>query len=278
LGSRRSFANPSSSRALLDVRIVLGDLFVILGAILVAELCLLLYVWVSYLRRRGSGADSEEKPGAGSWSQRLVAGVAALLLFAVFIGIAARSGDDGPSALQGLAPLAPLPPLDGSAPSSQAFVIHWWILLGLALSGLAGVLLALLVRRRRQRRRTREAQSPSVSAEREGLLAAVEASLDELEDHPDARDAVIRAYVGMERTLSRHGLGRRPSETPLEYLARWTGAVRVGLSPAEALTRLYERARFSPHLVDEDMRHEATSALVALRHELGGEALGGEPG
>ena len=56
LGSRRSFANVSPSRTLLDARVVLGDLFVILGAILFAEFCLLIYVWVSHLRKRRSGA------------------------------------------------------------------------------------------------------------------------------------------------------------------------------------------------------------------------------
>jgi hypothetical protein len=268
LGSRRSFANVSSSRALLDIRIVLGDFFVILGAVLVAEFCLLVYVWVSHVRKRRSGADTDEGLRPSSWSQRLVAGLAAMLLFAVFIGIAARNGEGGSAALPGFEPPAVLAPPGGSEAQPQAFVIHWWILLAVALIGLAGVLLVVLVRRRRHRP---VASVDSVSSGREDLLATVDASLERLADDPNPREAVI-CLCGMEQALSRQGLARRPSETPLEYLARWTGAVRVGRPPAEALTSLYERARFSLHLIDEEMRREATTALVTLRRELEGEA------
>jgi hypothetical protein len=72
----------------------------------------------------------------------------------------------------------------------------------------------------------------------------------------------------MERVLSEHGLPRKPSETPLEYLARWVGVLRVGRTAAEALAALYERARFSIHLIDEEMRQEAREALGILRREL----------
>ncbi len=268
LGSRRSFANVSPSRTLLEARVVLGDLFVILGAILVAEFCLLVYTWVSHLRKRRSGIDGDEKRAPSSWGQRLFASLVALMLFTVFIGVAARNGGDGSTTLLGFTPPVSLPPLGSDQSAAQTFVIHWWILLGLALFGSAGLLLTVLLRRRRRRL---EVEAESAPSEREELLAAVEASLEELEEDPDPRKAVIGAYASMEQALSRHGLARRPSEAPLEYLARWTSAVRVSRSPAEALTRLYERARFSLHLVDEDMKREATAALLTLRHELGEE-------
>ena len=227
LGSRRSFANVSSSRALLDARVVLGDLLVILGAVFVAELVVLVYLWVSYLRRRTVGADPGGTLRTSSWIQRLIAGLAAIMLFALFIGIAARGGDGGSASAPGLVPPSPLPPLAGSAPVTQSFVIHWWILLGVALLGLAGVLLVVLIRRRRDRRAGDDALPDGESPERAELLATVEASLGDLGDDPDAREAVIRAYVSLEQTLSQHGLARRPSEAPLEHLARWTRAVRV---------------------------------------------------
>jgi hypothetical protein len=191
------------------------------------------------------------------------------MLFALFIGVAARNEGDGPTTPLGFTPPIGPPPLGSDQSAAQTFVIHWWILLGLALCGLTGLLLTIMQRRRRRRLETEAESAPS---EREELLAAVEASLQELEDDPDPRKAVIGAYASMEQALSRHGLARRPSEAPLEYLARWTSAVRVSRSPAEALTRLYERARFSLHLIDEDMKQEATAALLTLRHELGEEA------
>ena len=266
LGSRRSFANVSPSRTFLDARVVLGDLFVILGAILVAEFCLLVYVWVSHLRKRRSGVDEDEQRIPSSWGQRLLPSLGALMLFALFIGVAARNEGDGSTTPLGFTPPVVLPPLGSDQSGAQTFVIHWWILVGLALVGLAGLLLTVLLRRRHRRL---EVEAEGEPLEREELLAAVEASLQEMEEDPDPRKAVIGAYASMEQALSRHGLARRPSEAPLEYLARWTSAVRVSRSPAEALTRLYERARFSLHLIDDDMRQEATTALLTLRHELG---------
>lgn len=278
LGSRRSFANVSSSRALLDARVVLGDLLVILGAVLAAEFVLLVYVWVSYLRKRNAGGDPSDALRSSSWGQRLIAGLAAIMLFAMFIGIAARGGDGDSTALPGLLSPSPLPLVGGSEAAPQPFVIHWWILLALALLGLAGVLLLVLIRRRRDRRAGGDAGTDGESPERIELLATVEASLEDLEDDPDPREAVIRAYVGLEQTLSQHGLARRPSEAPLEYLARWTRAVRVSRPPAETLTRLYERARFGHHVVDESTRRQAVAAFLTLRHELGeGERAGEAP-
>ena len=41
-----------------------------------------------------------------------------------------------------------------------------------------------------------------------------------------------------------------------------------GRAPAARLTELFERARFSPHPVGEDLREEAIGALETLRTEL----------
>jgi phosphatidylglycerophosphate synthase len=269
LGSRRSFANLSDSGALLDVRVVVGDLLVLLGAVVVAEFCLLAYLWVSYLRSRRAGTGEGEERTPSTWAQRLGAGLVGLLLFAIIVAIAARRGDGADMLLPNLGAPAPLPFVGNDNEGANGLVVHWWALLGVAILGLLAILSAVLVRRRRRRREIEAEDAPS---EREELLTAVEASLEGLEEDPDARQAVINAYASLEQVLARHGLARRPSEAPLEYLARWTDAVRVSRSPAEALTRLYERARFSLHLVDEAMRREATSALLTLRLELGEDA------
>ena len=52
----------------------------------------------------------------------------------------------------------------------------------------------------------------------EDLAASISVAIDDLEAEPDARRAVIAAYARMEGALARHGLQRRPSQTPLEYL------------------------------------------------------------
>jgi hypothetical protein len=118
----------------------------------------------------------------------------------------------------------------------------------------------------RRRRRVQWEEEPPF--DRPELQAAVETSLQDLDETSDCRRAVIRAYATMERVLADHGLARRASEAPFEYLARWTSALGLGQSTAEGLTSLYEWARFSPHSVDEGMKREATEALQALRNEL----------
>jgi hypothetical protein len=254
----------SSSRTLLDIRFVLGDLFVVLAAVFFAELCLLVYVWVSYLRKRRLGIQHEQQRTPGSWAQRLLVSLTALMLVVLLVGIATRTADNESSAPLGLSvPIAP-PPLGGDEPPTQPLVIHWWVLLGLALLGLS-VLLTIVMRHRRRPK----AKAEHAGSEREELLAAVEASLENIDEDSDPRSAVIRAYASMERALALHGLARRPSEAPLEYLARWTSAVSLSRPPAQALTRLYEWARFSKHPVDANMKQEATAALLTIRRELG---------
>ena len=104
-----------------------------------------------------------------------------------------------------------------------------------------------------------------------GLLPkAIEESLAEIEREGDPRRAVIRAYVGMERALARCGLGRRPAETPQEYLARALVAIRVSRPAGERLTGLFQRARFSEHPVGAQMKQDAIAALTAVRDELAG--------
>jgi hypothetical protein len=84
----------------------------------------------------------------------------------------------------------------------------------------------------------------------------------------DPRRAVIRAYSGMERTLGARGLPRHAYEAPFEYLERILSGVQASAHSVGRLTNLFERARFSEHTIDAQMKGEAIDALVALRGEL----------
>ena len=143
--------------------------------------------------------------------------------------------------------------------------IHWWGYTLLALVVLGGLAAAWYLRERRE--------APLPEDEPDELLAAVDLSLEDLERDPDARRAVIRAYARMERALASYGIARRPSETPLEYLARALTALRVGRPSVERLSALFERAKFSNHEIDVTMKGDAIAALGSLREELEGAAL-----
>jgi hypothetical protein len=102
----------------------------------------------------------------------------------------------------------------------------------------------------------------------EAVAQIIGETLDDLHDERDPRRAVIAAYARMERTLAAHGVARRSSETPLEYLERALEELSASASSASRLTRLFEWARFSDHPVQPGMKEEAIEALEAVRAEL----------
>lgn len=151
-----------------------------------------------------------------------------------------------------------------------------WLLL--ALGTLVGVVLLTVGARLlvRWRRSTTADDLPSIeenpaAAEEDGdaatadgtLALAAEKALDELRIEGDARRAIIGCYAQMERSLARAGMSRRPSEAPLEYLARVLASVApVG---GQVLTDLYERAMFSAQPMNARDKDRAMDALEALR-------------
>jgi hypothetical protein len=128
-------------------------------------------------------------------------------------------------------------------------------------AGVLGLARVALVRARRRRREPEAGPRATVA---EGARDAAAAAAIPA----DPRAAVLAAYARMEAALATIGLARRPSDAPREYLARLEAGLGGGRAPAARLTELFERARFSPHPVGEDLRHEAIGALESLRTEL----------
>jgi hypothetical protein len=151
---------------------------------------------------------------------------------------------------------------EGSQRDSRPVRFRWEVFVvagGLLLLG-GGIYAA----RRRSQQRGLGATADAASA----LSAALDDSLDDLRAERDARRAVIAAYARMESTLGRHGLPRRPFEAPLEYLARVLHELRVRSGAVLALTELFERAKFSRHEIDAEMKDEAIGALIAVQNDL----------
>ena len=117
----------------------------------------------------------------------------------------------------------------------------------------------------RARRRARGELQPVLAA---AVAQAVDESLDDLRAEPDPRRAVIAAYARLERVLAAHGLPRKPSEAPLEYLGRMLEGLSVSDRAARALTELFERAKFSQHAVGPEMKEQAIEALETVRDDL----------
>lgn len=118
----------------------------------------------------------------------------------------------------------------------------------------------------RSRRRTLGKRGGDPLAD--ALEAALDESLDDLRAEPDPRRAVIAAYARLERVLASHGLPRKTSEAPLEYLTRMLGGLSVSPPAARRLTDLFERAKFSQHAVGAEMKEHAIDALETVRDDL----------
>lgn len=126
--------------------------------------------------------------------------------------------------------------------------------------GIGGAMTIFAVRRRRELLR----DAPIVEA----LSDVLAETLDDLRGERDPRQAVIRAYSRMERTLAARGLPRHETEAPLEYLGRVLDAVQASAHSIRRLTQLFQRARFSTHDIDAGMKEDAIEALSGLRAEL----------
>ncbi|MCJ7823111.1 MAG: DUF4129 domain-containing protein, partial [Armatimonadetes bacterium] len=93
----------------------------------------------------------------------------------------------------------------------------------------------------------------------------------------DSRAAVVWAYDQLCRLLLRLGRPRRPSQTPLEFLASLESAPVTrprgrravlppdSLPPARGLTEIFLRARYGPGPVTEQTAHLALQRLVEVR-------------
>lgn len=156
-----------------------------------------------------------------------------------------------------------VPTVERSQPRSRAMRFRWEV--AVVAGGL--VLLGLVIYAAHRRREIGAAVDDHDAAAT-ALTAAVDDSLDDLRAERDPRRAVIAAYARMERVLERQGFPRRRAEAPLEYLARVLRGLRVRSSAVLALTELFERAKFSVHEIDADMKDEAIGALTAVRDDL----------
>ena len=147
--------------------------------------------------------------------------------------------------------------------------VRWEVIL--AGGAVATVALAAYARSRRRLPGTATSLEAELADE---LVLVMSDAIDDLRAERDARRAVVAAYARMEAALASHGFPRRPFETPLEYLARILRDLHVRPEALLALTELFERAKFSPHEIDAEMKEEAILAFAAGRDELGSAELG----
>ena len=250
LGSGRG--RPSYPADLVDSLVLL--LFL---AMLAAGVLAVISLWPDrHLARR-------RRPG-GNWNLILpMALIVVLWLLRDWLGLGERDRDQPPTST------VPAPStLEVSAPPPGSGVVPW-LVAGLVLVAMVGIVVAQLMAERRRRR------PPRTRAER--LVELLDDTLEDLEREPDPRRAVIAAWARMERGLAAAGLPREPAEAPFEYAARVLDSALVatpapvggeGSAAVHRLTGLFERAKFSRHHIGPADRDQAVAALRAVRREL----------
>jgi hypothetical protein len=240
-------------------RVVLPQALRIHQYLFIALAALMLTIYISaqiVARREGIALPRRRSP----W--RFVAGLILVLLIINLIPVIREQLDawfaQGDQVEQ--QQLEPVGPEDGIKPEPSrllGYVVAGFM--ALAVLALVGLLWLLLGREPTRRR------SPASAEE---IRAAIEESLVELETIADPRAAVLACYARLQAAVDIAGIDRHASDAPLELLDRLIEDGRAAPGPARRLTDLFEIARFSPHVIDEEMRRDAITSLEALRRGL----------
>ena len=217
-------------------------------------------------QRRSKGDETEPpRPALPWWAKTLgvLLAVAALVTpFAVLLTRKPRTiGPRSlPSGLAGGGLIRPAAP-----PSSSA----WPLITGMVIAILVVLTLAVLSRRRRSARTPQAGRRRLVA-----LLDSLAAASAALTAGGEPRAAIIACYAAMERGFAAAGSAPAAADTPAEVLARATqvGLVRAG--PAETLTGLFRRARYSTQPMTSTDSRVAADALTELRTDLAGQEAG----
>lgn len=161
----------------------------------------------------------------------------------------------------------------------------WQLTLGGVLSILAlaalvitagAVLVRLRLRLRLRRRRLtarlgiRGGAEPAGSdelPEAEEIAAALDAGVAALEEGTP-RNAVVAAWVALERALEAAGVERVPADTATDLVTRTLAAYDLDAEALGRLAGLYREARFSRHDLTAGHRIEAEQCLDLLRRQL----------
>ncbi|WP_448062601.1 DUF4129 domain-containing protein [Cellulomonas hominis] len=230
-------------------------------------------------------------PGRRSPRAAVLGLVAAAVLLAAVVGPWRPTGDGALSFLRADPIAQPVPEEPTSSPTPEVVPAQTgtsaWVLavtrvvIVLAAVALA-VLLVLLVRRvlvalaRRRPGERHEAPAgaalaldPSDELAVPALRDAVAAAADRIDESLPPGDAVIAAWVAVERAAERSGIIRDPAATATELTVAVLDASRADPVATRALLDLYLAARFSEHVLTPTDVRAARTHLEVLAAGLG---------
>ncbi|MGN7798728.1 DUF4129 domain-containing protein [Leifsonia sp. 22587] len=164
-------------------------------------------------------------------------------------------------------------------PQQQLRIDLSWLLVALIVLAVI-VALAILWRYRRRSRPAPElpslaglaetelsapAPEPTAEPEPEHVRRGLDRASAELAAPREPRDAIERAWLGLEEGAADSGVQRLPAETPAEFASRVVARVAADRDAAQRFLGLYVRARFSTAPVTDSDVAAARDAVAALR-------------
>lgn len=102
-------------------------------------------------------------------------------------------------------------------------------------------------------------------AEPEQVRRGLDRAAEELAHPREPRDAIERAWVGLEEGAADSGVRRLAAETPAEFTARVVARVDADRDAAARLLAVYQRARFGSAPVTAEDVDTARAAVETLR-------------
>ena len=152
----------------------------------------------------------------------------------------------------------------------------WRVLGGIALALLLAVVV-LAIRVNRRRRRAAPPESAREAPDRALLTDRRAAHQARMLREGSPREAIIAAWLDLERLVAAAGVPRRPSETSSELVVRVLDDREVPAAALTDLAALFREARFSTHELTEALRERAAGDLDAVHAALGARGRGAEP-
>jgi Domain of unknown function (DUF4129) len=146
----------------------------------------------------------------------------------------------------------------------------WPLITGMVIAITIVVALTMSARRKRPVRVPPENRTRLAT-----LLDSLAAGSAALSAGGEPRAAIIACYAAMERGFAAAGSAPAVADTPAEVLARATLAGLVRPAPAETLTGLFRRARYSTHPMTSTDSLLAADALTQMRSDLSESASQG---
>jgi hypothetical protein len=183
-------------------------------------------------------------------------------------------GPENPVQVSMPPPIAEPPPLGG--PKAHSWLsgqppawLTWAMVIVVALAiALVGV---MIWRRIAERLRRRDAppieddeQPNEVRPDAPVIRAGLTSAIDELTVTANPTDAVLRAWLAVEKAAARSGVPRKPSDTPTEFTSQVLAATEADRTSVESLLHLYHQARFSWHGLSAADKERARRCLQGL--------------